>query len=201
MNYLLNNGLCCTKLVHSHLLFGQLLCGLKSSIMCCVPLLWLRGRNSSCNSSRLINFQCEWTITLHYFLDRNSRRFNLVLRTWADLSIQVKKASMRYKHQGSRYIPRTDYRQNYLTQLLTALWETTCFVRPFPMYSKMNWRIRSHCNQLIKFQINWSALKWLFKRHGNLLVSAMSEITMRGGGVFERTWNLKSKILSTSSPF
>ena len=59
----------------------QLLCGLKSSIMCCVSLfLPLRGLNSSCNSSHLINRKCEWTITLYYFLDRNSRRFNLVLR-------------------------------------------------------------------------------------------------------------------------
>ena len=38
VNYLLNNGLYCSKWAHSHLLFGQLLCGLKSSIMGCVPI-------------------------------------------------------------------------------------------------------------------------------------------------------------------
>ena len=36
MNYLQNNGLYCTKWAHSHLLFGQLLHGMKSSIMGCV---------------------------------------------------------------------------------------------------------------------------------------------------------------------
>ena len=35
-NYLLNNGLYCIKCALSHLLFGQLLHGLKSSIMGCV---------------------------------------------------------------------------------------------------------------------------------------------------------------------
>ena len=38
MNYLLNNGLYCTKRVHSHLPFGQLLHGLKSLTMGCVPI-------------------------------------------------------------------------------------------------------------------------------------------------------------------
>ena len=38
VNHLLNNGLYCTKWVHSNLLFGQLLHGLKSSIMGCVPI-------------------------------------------------------------------------------------------------------------------------------------------------------------------
>ena len=35
INYSLNNGLYCTKRAHSHLLFGQLLHGLKSSTMGC----------------------------------------------------------------------------------------------------------------------------------------------------------------------
>ena len=35
----LNNGLDCSKWVHSHMLFGRLLCRLKSSIMGCVPIL------------------------------------------------------------------------------------------------------------------------------------------------------------------
>ena len=38
MNYSLNNGLYFTKWTHSHLPFGQLLHGLKSSIMGCVPI-------------------------------------------------------------------------------------------------------------------------------------------------------------------
>ena len=38
MNYLVNNGLYCMKCVHSCLLFDQLLCGLKSSIMGSVPI-------------------------------------------------------------------------------------------------------------------------------------------------------------------
>ena len=38
VNYSLRNGLYCTKQAHSHLLFGQLLHGLKSSIMGYVPI-------------------------------------------------------------------------------------------------------------------------------------------------------------------
>ena len=38
VNYSLNNGLCCTKWVHSHLLLGLLLHGLKGSVMSCVPI-------------------------------------------------------------------------------------------------------------------------------------------------------------------
>ena len=38
MNYSLNNVLCCTNQVHSHLLFGQFLHGLKSSIIGGVPI-------------------------------------------------------------------------------------------------------------------------------------------------------------------
>ena len=37
-NYSLNNGLYCTKWAHSYLLFAKLLCGIKSSIMGCVPI-------------------------------------------------------------------------------------------------------------------------------------------------------------------
>ena len=48
-----NNGLYCTKWVYSHLLFGQLLRGLKSLLMGCVSIL--RGLKSS----RLINDKCE----------------------------------------------------------------------------------------------------------------------------------------------
>ena len=36
VNYSVNNGLYCTKWTHLHLLFGQLLPGLKSLIMGCV---------------------------------------------------------------------------------------------------------------------------------------------------------------------
>ena len=38
LNYSLKNGLYCTKRAHSHLLFCQLLQGLKSSIIGCVPI-------------------------------------------------------------------------------------------------------------------------------------------------------------------
>ena len=38
LNYLLNNGLYCTKRVHSYLLFGQLLHGLKGTLMGCVAI-------------------------------------------------------------------------------------------------------------------------------------------------------------------
>ena len=59
MNYSLNNGLYYSYCTHSHLLFGQL----KSSIMGCVSIfLPFRGLKSLCNSSRLINRRCEWTI-------------------------------------------------------------------------------------------------------------------------------------------
>ena len=37
VNYSLHNGLHCTK-EYSHLLFGLLLCGLKCSMMGCVPI-------------------------------------------------------------------------------------------------------------------------------------------------------------------
>ena len=47
MNYTLNNGLYCTKGAYSHLLFGQLLLGLKSSIMGCAPIFRHCSRNSS----------------------------------------------------------------------------------------------------------------------------------------------------------
>ena len=40
VNYLLNNGLCYTKQAHSHLLFGQFLPGLISSIMGCAPIFF-----------------------------------------------------------------------------------------------------------------------------------------------------------------
>ena len=47
----LNNGLYCTKSVHSHLIFCQHLSGLKSSIMGYITIfLWLRRLNSSRNS-------------------------------------------------------------------------------------------------------------------------------------------------------
>ena len=38
VNYSLNDGLYCTKWTHSHLLFGQLWHGLKSSMMGCAPI-------------------------------------------------------------------------------------------------------------------------------------------------------------------
>ena len=38
VNLSLSNGLYCTKWVHSHSLFAQLLCRLKSSIMGCIPI-------------------------------------------------------------------------------------------------------------------------------------------------------------------
>ena len=63
VNYLLNKGLYCTKWLYSHLLFGQCLPGLRSSIMGVYPFLRLYGLNSSVNSSRLMNFRCEWTLS------------------------------------------------------------------------------------------------------------------------------------------
>ena len=56
MNSSLNNGLYCTKQAYPCLLFGQLLCGLKSSIMACVPIfLQLSVLKCSHNSSHPIN--------------------------------------------------------------------------------------------------------------------------------------------------
>ena len=64
MNFSLNTGLYCTKRVPSHLIIkGQLLCGLKKSIICFVPIfLRLCELKASCHSSRLINRMCEWTL-------------------------------------------------------------------------------------------------------------------------------------------
>ena len=56
VNYLLNNGLYCNKWAHSHLLFCQLLYGLKSSIIGFVPLPVLK---SSRNSLHFLNLRCE----------------------------------------------------------------------------------------------------------------------------------------------
>ena len=60
---LAKNRLYCTKRVYSHLLFGRLLQGLKSSIMGYVPFSRLHGLKSSCNSLRLTNRRCEWTVS------------------------------------------------------------------------------------------------------------------------------------------
>ena len=50
---------------HSHLRFGQLMCGLKSSIMGYVPIFWeLRELKSSRNSSRLKNRRCELSLRI-----------------------------------------------------------------------------------------------------------------------------------------
>ena len=68
MNYLLNNGSYCTKLAHSHFLFGQLFAPTeKFNNGLCTHFARLRGLRSSRNSllrnSRLINLLCEWTLT------------------------------------------------------------------------------------------------------------------------------------------
>ena len=63
VNYLLNNGLYCPKWSHSHLLFGQCLPGLRSSITGVYQFLRLYGLNSLGNRSRLMNFRCEWTLS------------------------------------------------------------------------------------------------------------------------------------------
>ena len=90
VNYSLHNGLYCTKWVHSYLLFGQLLHGLKSSIIYYVPISshCLDWKNS-CNISRLVNRKCEWTqrvtdlVQFHGFavLRREFAGF------WADLQL------------------------------------------------------------------------------------------------------------------
>ena len=69
INYSLNNGLYCTKRAHSHLLFGQLLHGLKSSHNgLWTHLSWLRGLKSSRNSSSCpINRRFEWTLRTFVF--------------------------------------------------------------------------------------------------------------------------------------
>ena len=64
LTFRLRNGWHCTIWVHSHLRFGQLLHGLKSSIMGYVPIFYrLRGLKSSRNSSRLKNSRCELSLS------------------------------------------------------------------------------------------------------------------------------------------
>ena len=60
MNYLLNNGLYCTKWANSSLLFDEILWELK--IVGCAHFLRLPGLKCSHNSSGLINHKCEWLI-------------------------------------------------------------------------------------------------------------------------------------------
>ena len=65
LDYSLNNGLYCTKQAHSHLLFAQLLCGLKSWIM----EFFLNGAElslNSVNSEKLIN---HWSMNWAQFKD------------------------------------------------------------------------------------------------------------------------------------
>ena len=62
VNYSLDGGLYCTKWVHSHLLFGQLLPGLKFNNGLCTHFSRLCGLKSTRNSSRLINRRCEQTL-------------------------------------------------------------------------------------------------------------------------------------------
>ena len=64
VNYFLNNGLYCTKWVHSRLLLGQLLYGLKISIMGCVHIL---HDCMVCNSSRIIKSGCKWTLKPDFY--------------------------------------------------------------------------------------------------------------------------------------
>ena len=66
---------------HSHLLFGQFLHGLISSIMGCAPIfLWLPRLKSSHNSSRLIDLRCVlgrlYYTTENFFL-RNVCNLNM----------------------------------------------------------------------------------------------------------------------------
>ena len=62
VNDSLDGGLYCTKWVHSHLLFGQLLPGLKFNNGLCTHFSRLCGLKSTRNSSRLINRRCEQTL-------------------------------------------------------------------------------------------------------------------------------------------
>ena len=63
-HYSLNNGLYCTKGVHSHLVFGQIFCGQKSLMMGCV-LIFRDFVDWKVDAKvLLINRRCEWTF--HY---------------------------------------------------------------------------------------------------------------------------------------
>ena len=69
LTFRLSNGWNCTIWVHSHLRFGQLLHGLKNSIMVCIPIfLWLRlhGLKSSRSSLRLKNRRCELNLPVKF---------------------------------------------------------------------------------------------------------------------------------------
>ena len=72
VNYLLNNGFYYTKWAHSHFLFGQLLRGLKSSIIGCVPIFL------DCMERKV--HRCELT-----FRDRSSFNFP----TWGRQSLSI----------------------------------------------------------------------------------------------------------------
>ena len=87
----LNNGLYCTKSVHSHLIFCQHLSGLKSSIMGYITIfLWLGRLNSSCNSWQVWmglykevrtdgpSFIVNVFINLRLFFWRNIRVYSIV---------------------------------------------------------------------------------------------------------------------------
>ena len=66
----------CTKQAHSHSLLGQILHGMESSVMGCVPMFcdcmdWKTPRNSS----HLINHRCEWTLKLAFLTPMISGAF------------------------------------------------------------------------------------------------------------------------------
>ena len=81
----------CAKLIHSHLLSGQLLHGLKSSIIGCVLIfLWLCGLKSSCNNSCLINLKCEWTLIVFEFAFRQCEQA-LLASWWSSVLLETTK--------------------------------------------------------------------------------------------------------------